>query len=159
MTHTTGAPMTAETIRAGEVRTAREYLGLSRRGLAQLLRVSEATVQNWEKGKYAPPQGVVSEIRRLESVTARTVQAVLDAARARQDPVILVYRQDEDVPVGPARALGASWWRAVVARVRDVLGPEAVAVGYADEFDALTGSSREQTLRTAIGPGTVMARG
>ena len=37
--------------------------------------------------------------------------------------------------------------------------PDAVAVGYADEFDALTGSSREQTLRTAIGPGTVMARG
>ena len=71
-------------MRSGEVRTAREYLGLSRRGLAQLLRVSEATVQNWEKGKYAPPQGVVSEIRRLESVTARTVQAVLDAARARR---------------------------------------------------------------------------
>ena len=84
-------------VRSGEIRTVREYLGLSRRELSQLLQVSEATVQNWEKGKYPPPPGVATEIARLEAFSGRTVQAVLDAAD-HPSPCLLVYRQDADMP-------------------------------------------------------------
>ena len=141
-------------MRSGEIRTVREYLGLSRRELSQLLQVSEATVQNWEKGKYPPPPGVATEIARLEAFSGRTVQAVLDAAD-HPSPCLLVYRQDADMPPpGPARTLGAAWWRAVAARARDTLGPDHITIGYADELDTITGS-RDRTLDTAITPSTI----
>ena len=129
-------------MRSGEIRTVREHLGLSRRELSQLLQVSETTVQNWEKGKYPPPPGVATEIARLEAFSSRTVQA------------LLVYRQDADMPPGPAQTLGAAWWRAVAARARDTLGPDHITIGYADEIDTITGS-RDRTLDTAITPSTI----
>lgn len=141
-------------MRSGEIRTVREHLGLSRRELSQLLQVSEATVQNWEKGKYPPPPGVATEIARLEAFSGRTVQAVLDAAADHSSPCLLVYRQDADMPPGPARTLGAAWWRAVAARARDSLGPDRITIGYADELDTITGS-HDRTLDTAITPSTI----
>lgn len=132
----------------GEFRTIREYLGLSRREMAELLDVSEGTIQNWEKGKYTPPPGVAAEVSQLEAYTRDVVDTIVVVAAEREQSMLLVWRQDADMPPGRARTLGASWWRCVAARVRERV--DDLVVAYADELDELTGS-REATLRLAIG--------
>ena len=42
-------------VRSGEFKLVREALSLTVAAMAALLSVSEATVKNWEKGKYSPP--------------------------------------------------------------------------------------------------------
>ncbi|PHP52743.1 hypothetical protein BW737_007810 [Actinomyces ruminis] len=137
---------------SGEFRVVREHLGLSRREIAELLAVSEGTVQNWEKGKYTPPPGVAAEVHQLEVYTRNAVDAIVAEAAERKQPMLLVWRQDADMPPGRARTLGASWWRGVAARVRERV--DDLVVAYADELDELTGS-REATLRLAISVGAV----
>lgn len=136
-----------DAVRSAEFKTIREHLSLTITGIAGLLRVSDATVKNWEKGKYAPPSGVAAEVERLEDYTRRCVDAVAGAARERG--MVLVWRTTEEMPPGPARVLGAAWWRSVAARARERV-PEVV-IGYGDELDALTGS-RDATLGRAATP-------
>lgn len=137
------------TVRCGEFKAVRESLSLTAAAMAELLSVSEGTIKNWEKGKYAPPAGVAAEVGRLEEYTRRCVDAVVETARSRDEPMVVVWRLSDEMPQGPAGTLGAAWWRAVAARARErVAGLE---VGYPDELDRLTGS-RGRTLGEAIGP-------
>ncbi len=135
---------------SGEIKAVREALSLTTLALAQLLGVSEATVKNWEKGKYAPPAGVARELTGLEDWTRRCVDAVTTAAQEAGDtPMVVVWRLTDDMPPGPARTLGAGWWRSVAVRARERV--PGLVVAYPDEIDRLTGS-RDLTLTRAIGP-------
>lgn len=136
-------------VRSGEFKAVREALSLTVAAMADLLAVSEATVKNWEKGKYAPPPGVAAEIERLEAYTRRCVDAIAAAAREREAPMVVVWRMTDDMPPGPARTLGAAWWRSVAVSARARI--PGLDVGYPDELDEVTGS-RDRTLSEAIGP-------
>ena len=136
-------------VRSGEFKAVRESLSLTVAAMADLLAVSEATVKNWEKGRYAPPPGVAAEIERLEAYTRRCVDAIAAAARERETPMVVVWRMTADMPPGPARTLGAAWWRSVAASARARI--PGLDVGYPDELDEVTGS-RDRTLSEAIGP-------
>lgn len=134
-------------MKSGEFKAVREHLSLTITGIADLLQVSDSTIKNWEKGKYQPPGGVADEVERLEAYTRRCVDAVTAAGRERG--MILLWRTTEEIPPGPARVLGAAWWRSVAARARERI-PEVV-IGYADELDKITGS-RDLTLGRAVSP-------
>lgn len=136
-------------VRSGEFKAVRESLSLTVAAMADLLAVSEGTVKNWEKGRYAPPPGVAAEIERLEAYTRRCTDAVVAAAREREAPMVVVWRMTADMPPGPARTLGAAWWRSVAASARARI--PGLDVGYPDELDGATGS-RDRTLGEAIGP-------
>jgi transcriptional regulator with XRE-family HTH domain len=45
--------------------TARKVLGLSQRGLAQLLGVDPATLQSWEAGEHKPTRASVEKVERF----------------------------------------------------------------------------------------------
>ena len=136
-------------MRSGEFKLVREALSLTVAAMAALLSVSEGTVKNWEKGKYSPPPGVAAEIERLEAYTRRCVDTVVAAAQGREAPMVVVWRLTADMPPGPARTLGAAWWRSVAASARERI--PGLDVGYPDELDEVTGS-RDRTLSEAIGP-------
>ena len=93
-------------VRSGEFKAVRESLSLTVAAMADLLAVSEWTVKNWEKGKYAPPPGVAAEIERLEAYTRRCADAVAAAAQGREAPMVVVWRMTDDMPPA-ARTLGA----------------------------------------------------
>ena len=63
--------------------------------------------------------------------------------------MILVWHLTEEMPPGPARTLGATWWRAVAAATQEWV--PSIAIGYAAELDEVTGS-RDRTLSKAIRP-------
>lgn len=136
-------------VRAGELKATREALGLTTLGLARALEVSEPTVKNWEKAKYAIPPGVEKEVRDLER---RTWEYSKRVAALAEHGMVMVYRRTEHMPQGRAADLGAPWWRAV-AHGAQRLRPD-LAVGYAEELDELTGS-RDATLSKAVSPRTL----
>lgn len=47
---------------ASRVRAAREWLGFTQKELATRLRVSVATVQNWERGTYVPSMAILVQL-------------------------------------------------------------------------------------------------
>lgn len=134
----------------GEIRSVRRSMGQSTRTWAEILRVSEPTVKNWEKSKYSVPDGVAAEVLALEDYTRRCVAAVADAAADLDDsPMVVVWRMAEEMPAGPARTLGPAWWETVAVRARERV-PDII-IGNPSEIDSLTGS-RDRTLETAITP-------
>jgi hypothetical protein len=101
-----------------EFRVVREYLGLTGEWLAVHLGVSARTVRHWEQGRYAIPDGVRLELEDLEGRTAEFVAGIVQALLDMPDPVVFVYRTDEQYHAyNPDQPWPASWHRAVVARV------------------------------------------
>ena len=139
----------AGAVRSGEFKTWRERLGLTISTMAALLGVSETTVKAWDKGRHRIPVGAAEEVELLRAYTRRCVDAVVDAATQAETPMVLVWHLTEEMPPGPARTLGATWWRAVAAAAQERVS--GIAIGYAAELDEVTGS-RDRTLSEAIGP-------
>lgn len=76
-----GAPLLNPLTPAG-IRTRREGLGLSRRELAELLDVAEASIRSWETGKTAPfdPIGAHMVIGGLEEEFLNLIDDLTDPA-------------------------------------------------------------------------------
>jgi len=101
-----------------ELKTVREFLGLSGDWLAGHLGVDPRTVRHWEAGKYLIPDGVRLEIERLEEATGTFVSNVIDALMDMPDPGVIVYRNDAEYHAAhPEIEFPASWHRACVARI------------------------------------------
>jgi transcriptional regulator with XRE-family HTH domain len=101
-----------------ELRTVREFLGLTGDWLAAHLGVSPRTVRHWEQGRYPIPDGVRLAVEDLEERTAEFVDAIAKDLRDARDPVVLVYRNDDEYRrMNPRAEFPAAWHRAVVARV------------------------------------------
>lgn len=98
-----------------ELKVAREYLGLSLQWLADHLAVSIRTVQHWEQGKYAIPDGVRLAVEHLETVAGENVTGLVDTLKDSPDSVIVIPRTDANCP--PQCPWPPSWHRAMVARV------------------------------------------
>lgn len=101
-----------------ELKTVREFLGLTGEALAAHLGVSSRTVRHWEEGKYRIPDGVRLAVEALEQYTAEFVGRAVDALLDMPEPGVLVYRSDAEYHAAvPSATLPASWHRAVVARI------------------------------------------
>ncbi|MEB3052132.1 DUF1870 family protein [Mycolicibacter sp. MYC123] len=102
----------------GELQTVREYLGLTIDSLARILVVNPRTVRSWEAGRDPIPERIRVEVEQIEAMTAGAVGALVDALNSARDPMVRVYRHDEDMHTAqPDTAhLPARWWRHVVAR-------------------------------------------
>lgn len=98
-----------------ELKVVREFLGLSLAWLADHLAVSLRTVQHWEQGKYAIPDGVRLAIEHLEKVAADQVTAAVEMLNDVPDPGMAIPRTAADCP--PECPWPPSWHRAVAARI------------------------------------------
>ncbi len=98
-----------------ELKTFREYLGLSDADLAKALGTSSRTIRNWEEGKYAIPDGIAAELAALEADTDQYIGEQAKRVAALPDPIFETYRSDAECPVGYPH--GAAWHRAAAARI------------------------------------------
>lgn len=105
-----------DSLTAAEFRMRREAFGLSAEWLADRLGVALKTVQRWENGHRPIPAGVAREMDLIstatgEGVARRWAELLLTA----QDPVLMIPR------TGALFGFPASWYRALVDQVRDLL--------------------------------------
>lgn len=118
-----------ERMNGGELRTTREFLGLTLDALAGMLNVRLDTVRRWEAGRDDIPYRVREEVAVIERYTSAAVDELVAALRAADDPVVVVYRSDDDLHAARSDMshLPARWWRHVVARAaHEVHGVEIV---------------------------------
>lgn len=122
-----------ERMSAAEFRVITEWLGLRQRDAAAILDVNERTVRSWLSGREKVPDGVRRQVERIEGFTAGAVGEVAATVRDARDPVVVVYRTDDDLwSARPEFApYPASWWRMVVARA--VHGFDGVAIVYSGD--------------------------
>lgn len=101
-----------------ELRTIREYLGLTADALAGILSVRPDTVHKWERGKDPIPLRVNEEVADIERLTAEAVGQLVAMLQDAPDPAVGVYARDEDLYAArpDMQHLTARWWRHVVAR-------------------------------------------
>lgn len=102
----------------GELRTVREYLGLTLDALAGILAVRLDTLRRWESGRERIPYRVREEVEKVEADTAAAVGELVAALQDAADPAVLVYPSDEAMHLARlgTEHLTARWWRHVVAR-------------------------------------------
>lgn len=110
----------------GELRIAREYLGLDHQQLGHVLKVNPATVQNWELNKAAIPYGVTGEVKELRRITRARVEDLAAYLRANPQAAVPVYSDKDRLPdtERDIATYGTKWWRMVVARATEDL-PDA----------------------------------
>lgn len=103
---------------AAEFRIDREALGLSAEWLADRLGVALKTVQRWENGHRAIPEGVVVEM-------GTALYAMYAAARTLAEHLLETPGAVMMIPrTGTYLGFPASWYRALTALVREVLSDE-----------------------------------
>lgn len=120
----------SDRIQPAELRTIREYLGLTSEALATILGVRHDTVRRWETGRYPIPIGVREEVEKVEATTAAHVGELVTSLNNMATPSAVVYGSDEELwEARPElRPLTARWWRHTVARAaHEVPGVEIVA--------------------------------
>lgn len=101
-----------------ELRTIREFLGLTGDWLAAHLKVNPRTVRAWEQGRAPIPDGARLTVEELEARTAAFVGGLVKQLMDLPDPGVLVYRTDAEYHAAhPGIGFPASWHRAVVARI------------------------------------------
>ena len=129
-----------ERMTPAEFQMVREFLGLSGPWLAKHLNVSYKTIQHWQTGKYAIPDGVRLEMEDLEARTVAYVGAVVEQLMDAPDPVAVTFRTDEDYQTAdPSTPFPASWHRMVIARAAQEV--TALSVVYADAVQAAPAGS------------------
>lgn len=125
-----------ERMSAAEFRVATEWLGLRQRDVAAILEVNERTVRSWLSGRDLVPDGVRIRMEEIREYTDSVVGEVAAAVGDARDPVLVVYRTDDDLwAERPEFApYPAGWWRMVVARAVD--GFDGVPIVYAEDVEA-----------------------
>lgn len=102
---------------AGELRTIREFLGLTLDALGNYLDVRPDTVRHWESGRDPIPHRVRDEIARLEGTTAHAVDALVDELHAMDAPIVTAPRSEDEMrELHPNIDMPARWYRHVIAR-------------------------------------------
>lgn len=101
-----------------ELRTIREYLGLTAEALAGILSVRTDTIHKWERGNDQIPLRVNEEVAAIQRFTAESVGQLVAGLQDARDPEVGVYTRDEDLHAArpDLNHVTARWWRHVVAR-------------------------------------------
>jgi Domain of unknown function (DUF1870). len=107
-----------ERMTAAELRTIREWLGLTGDALAEWLGVQPRALRRWEAGTYRIPDGVRLNVEELEAHTATQVDVAVGQLMDVPDPTVVVYHDDDAFWTAhpEAKPLTAQWHRRVVAR-------------------------------------------
>ncbi|MEO6470259.1 MAG: helix-turn-helix domain-containing protein, partial [Aeromicrobium sp.] len=104
------------TVTAAEFRGYRERFGLSAESLADLLGVALKTVQRWENGHRPIPWGVVEEMDILATaIRELAARPCAEHLLAAPEAVMMIPR------AGTHLGFPASWYRALVDAIRDLL--------------------------------------
>ena len=132
-----GAPLLNPLTPAG-IRTRREGLGLSRRELAQILDVAEASIRSWETGKTEPfdPFGAHMILGGLEDEFMNLLDDLTDPADGEKpetgEPLQLrsYLRQDDYETMEPywSQLLPLSTYRVAVAQAALILQSSDIPV-------------------------------
>ena len=107
-----------------EFRNRREYFGLSAEWLADRLGVALKTVQRWENGHRPIPEGIADEMDIISTAFGvGAAEKLAEHLLATPDAVVMIPR------TGTLFGFPASWYRALIDSVRDILinHPEAEA--------------------------------
>lgn len=110
-----------------EMKVVREALGFSREDLAASLGVAVRSIDDWETGRRSIPDGVRTDIERMEAYTAEVAEQLAGhlLEHGGEDPVFEVYFRDADMPAlqMPNAPLTptAKWWRAVAYLVAEAV--------------------------------------
>jgi DNA-binding transcriptional regulator YiaG len=131
-----------------ELKTIREYLGLTGGWLSASLGVSARQGRKWEEGAAPIPDGVRQEIEAIQQRTAEAESWLIATLMNQHEPIAYVYRTDEDLAVANMDFGGfpASWWRAVVARVAQEM--PGLPIRYPEPRDTNEYSNREDIMHT-----------
>ena len=101
---------------AAEFRNRREAFGLSAEWLAELLGVALKTVQRWENGHRPIPEGIADDMDIISTAFGvGAAEKLAEHLLATPDAVVRIPR------TGTHFGFPASWYRALVDSVRDVL--------------------------------------
>lgn len=104
---------------AAEFRNRREALGLSAEWLAERLGVALKTVQRWENGHRPIPEGVAADMDLISTAMGEV------AARNCAEHLLKTQGAVLNIPrAGTHLGFPASWYRALVDQVRDLLVAE-----------------------------------
>lgn len=132
-----------------DLKIRREALALSQQWVAERLGVQDRAVRRWEAGERAIPDDVEDLLDEIEQHTQFIVDSTVDAIEdlidaMREAPLgvdVAAYESDESLwAVHPEFApRGASWHRAMLARVRDLLDVDVVFHFSASDGDIESG--------------------
>lgn len=126
-----------EYVTRGWLRATRKALGLSTEQLASLIDVHPDTIRRrWEYGTDRIPEGVREEVDRIVRFTDDCVKTLQEAAERHDEPGIIVFTREADVPHEHiALKFGLDWWMNVAWHAqRDM--PELV-IGFPAEMRML----------------------
>lgn len=93
-----------------ELKTKREWLGLSSSQTGSILGVSGRTIRHWESSRYRIPEWAADQINNIVDLTE-----ILEKTMASSTGFICTYQTDDDRPLD--MWLPAAWHRAAAARV------------------------------------------
>jgi transcriptional regulator with XRE-family HTH domain len=116
----------------GEIRMARDALGMNPQQFGRAIGVNPRAVQNFELAKQPVPAGVMGDVQRVEQATRARIEALAAYLRENPDATVPLFSDDgpdrlpDDVPEGyqDIAIYGAKWWRLVVAKATEDL-PDA----------------------------------
>lgn len=103
-------------LRGTTVRIVREYMGLTRGELADLLEVSFDSVRSWEGDRRGTPPGVIAQLHRLQDQLDQEAATALEHYLAEPDPAEGGPAPVLTIEEGPDRR-PAGWQRHIAARV------------------------------------------
>jgi predicted transcriptional regulator len=93
-----------------ELRSMREWLGVTGEWLADRLRVEGRTMRRWEAGTTPVPDGVRAELAVLVAEADAAVREVVAGTSGAARPVVVVPRSD------PPGGMPAGWHRRIAVR-------------------------------------------
>lgn len=118
-----------------ELRTIREFLGLTGEWLATHLGVNPRTVRDWEQGRSPVPGFARKAVEDIEARTGAFITGIVEHLLSAADVGVIVYRNDAEYHAAhPEIEFPASWHRAVVARV--ALEVRGLRIAYTEKVAA-----------------------
>jgi transcriptional regulator with XRE-family HTH domain len=108
---------------AAQIRSIREYLGLSHAELGAVLEIDARSVRRWETGEQPIRDHNADGIRKIVDITAKFARRHVIYLRTHPQPTLITYRSDEDLwDAHPTFApLPARWHRMLAARVAELV--------------------------------------
>jgi transcriptional regulator with XRE-family HTH domain len=116
---------------AAEIRSIREYLGLSHAELAAVLEINPRLARRWETGEQSIGDLNADGIRKIVDITAKFARRHVIYLRTHPQPTLVTYRSDEEMWVKHPhlRPLPARWHRMLSARVAELVPNLTITYG------------------------------
>ena len=112
-------------MKAAHLRALRTALGLSVKGLADMLGHPNYSAMSWDTGRYYAPDEVVDDLELLHAHTVRSVEDLAEHFREHGGPMV-IPRSPADLPwtvegVDVPADVTLDWWKLVAVRVCEMV--------------------------------------